>query len=161
IISNDGTARHTTLRHKDAVFPDHHVVSNLDQVVNLRAFANPSPANPRPVHGASRADLYIVVNLHHACLRDLLMPPRLEFVTKTVRPDHHAGMQHHTISQHARFVHRHIGEKLATTAHTHVASHKTPCSDFGVVTNMHPILDHGIRPDADAFPVGDDPVSQH
>ena len=68
------------------MFPDHHVVRDLDQVVDLHALLDPGAAKARAIDRGAGADLHVVVDLHDPDLRDFLLGAADIFETETSEP---------------------------------------------------------------------------
>src|SRR5262245_6421582 len=84
--------RNSSLRGDDGIFSDHHVVRNLDEIVDLHAFLYPCAAKARAVDGSVRADLDVVVDLNDAELLNFLLPAIDHFEAETVRANHRAAV---------------------------------------------------------------------
>src|ERR1700676_3902147 len=80
------------LRDDQAMLADGHVVRNLDQVINLRAFADDRRTERSPINGHVRADFHVIANDHVANLRHLAMETAVEHVTEAIRSNDRSGM---------------------------------------------------------------------
>lgn len=73
VIANLRAACDSCPGDNDAMFPDHNVVRNLHQVVDLGALANPCASKPRSIHRAAGPDLNVIIDLHDARLTHFAM----------------------------------------------------------------------------------------
>ncbi len=130
--------------------PDHHVVGDLDQVVELRAPADAGDAERGAVDAGVGADLDVVLHHHDADLRHLVVarPPPLahqvEGEAEAVRADDAARLQDDAVAQHAALAHHHVVVEQA------VGAHLRPGAD------LHPGAEDGARPDHGAGPDRDE-----
>ena len=74
-IAELAAAGDADLRHDDAMATRSVVVPNLDQIINLRTFADHGVADRAAVDGGAGADLYIVLDNDAAELRNFLVAP--------------------------------------------------------------------------------------
>ena len=79
---------------------------------------------------------------------------------EAVAADHHSGMHHHQIADHAAVHHGDIGIEQAFRADLHLMADVAPGADHGAGADLGAALDHGVGADRDAFAdlgvVGDD-----
>ena len=59
------------LSRDDGIFPNHHVVGNLHEIVNLCTTTDNRAPQCRPVHRCVCADFNVVFNFHRSDLRNL------------------------------------------------------------------------------------------
>src|SRR3989338_7307063 len=89
IVAGGGAACHTHLGNKQSILPNHHIMTKLDEVIDLCSPFDPGLAEGGPINTGIGADLHIVINLDHANLRAFnMMPVSIGGVTKTVTTDH-------------------------------------------------------------------------
>src|SRR5688500_3360191 len=100
------------------MFPRHHVVGDLYQIVDLRALPNPGPAKTGTVDGGTGTNLNIVIQLHNTHLVDLEMPAPAHFIAKAIRPDHGTAVDDHAVSQHATVFDHRVGVQQAPRPQT-------------------------------------------
>src|SRR5437660_5071903 len=91
-FSHPSTAGNSGLRCDDGMFSDHNVVRNLDEVVDLDSFLDPSPAEARAINGCVGADFHVVVDLNDSDLRNFLVSSLDEFEPETIRTDNRAAV---------------------------------------------------------------------
>ena len=72
-VAKPGASGNTNLRNDEASLPDMHVMSDLDQIINLGSGTDISIRPAAPVDGTVGADLDIVLDDHPAQLRNLFM----------------------------------------------------------------------------------------
>jgi hypothetical protein len=77
---------------------DHHVVGNLHQIVDLRAFADHGVAVAATVNGAVGADLDVVLNDDAPGLRHLEMAVGARNEAEAILADPDPGVQHHPVA---------------------------------------------------------------
>src|SRR5437879_2269722 len=80
------------LPHDQAVPAHHHVVGDMDQVVNFRALPNHGGPQRAAVNGGIGADLDVVVDDDVPELEHFPVAALVQHVAETVRPDYRAGM---------------------------------------------------------------------
>jgi hypothetical protein len=80
------------LRHNHRIFPDHDVVRNLHEIIDLNAFLDPCPAKSRPVHGCVRTDFDVVTDLYDPELLKLLLPAINHFKTESIGSNYRAAV---------------------------------------------------------------------
>src|ERR1041385_1107004 len=95
-LTYSGTPGDASLRHDHRIFPNHDVVRDLHEIINLYALLNPRPAEPRAINRGIRADLDVVIDLNNPELLDFLLPAIDPLETKSVGADHRAAMNNHT-----------------------------------------------------------------
>jgi hypothetical protein len=110
-------------------------VSNLHKIVDLDSLLNPCPTEPRTVHSRVGPYLDIVVDLHDASLRNLLLPPIAKLVAKAIGSYHRARMQDHPAGDHRAFANRHTRVNAAILAQYHMVA------DVGMRTHNCPGTD--------------------
>src|SRR5262245_51758131 len=76
-----------SLRHHQAVLADGYIVGNLDQVIDLRAFADNGWAQGTAVNGYVGPDLDVVAQYYVPDLRHLAVKTRIQHVTKAISAD--------------------------------------------------------------------------
>src|SRR5579863_6396341 len=104
-IPDLGAPADARLCRNDRVIPDIDVMSDLDQVVQLGAFADKGRPDRRPVDRHVGADLHSILNQHIPDLRNLFKAPiRLRRETKTVPADYRARMDRHACADHATMI---------------------------------------------------------
>src|SRR5579862_660167 len=97
VVAENCTTGNTYQTADNTMLANDRVVSDLDEVINLRASSHAGPAEPAPVDRRIRPDFHIVADFHAACLRDLLVLAAYRFKSKTICPEHHAGVENRPI----------------------------------------------------------------
>ncbi len=127
-VTQRGTACDSALADHDTVAANGDVVADLDQVVDLAAFADDGIVKRTAVDGAARADLDPVLDDDPSGLRYLQVPLRAHHVAEPVLANAAAGMDDDVIANQ-RTKHRRI------------------CPDIAVPADPDPRPDHGAGPD--------------
>src|SRR5215471_18663777 len=91
IISERATSGNARLAGDQAMPANHHVVADLDEIVDLRPFADHGVATGTAIDGGPGTDLDLVLHNHAADLWDLEML-RSGQVAEPILPDVNAGM---------------------------------------------------------------------
>src|SRR5450755_896106 len=78
------------------MFSDDHVVRDLHEVIDLRAFFDPRAAEARAIDRRIRTNLDIVVDLDDSDLRNFFVPAFHDLETKSVCGHDCAAVQSHT-----------------------------------------------------------------
>src|SRR5204863_3744499 len=92
VIAQLGRAGNADLRDEQAMFADLHVVSDLDEIIDLGPLAYHGLAERRAIDGGTGADLDIVLDPHDSDLGDLVMFATVRRKTVTVGTDDDTGM---------------------------------------------------------------------
>ena len=87
IIAELGGTGDAHLRNKQAMFPDLHVVPDLDQVIDLGPLADHGLAERCPINRSSGSNLDVVLDPDDADLRDLVMLALVSGEAVTIRAD--------------------------------------------------------------------------
>src|SRR6516225_456259 len=88
IVSQVRAAGEADLSHDDAVPPNHNVVRDVHEVVDLGALADDGGAERAAVDRSVGPDLHIVVNNYIAHLQHLAVKAFIQHITESVRADH-------------------------------------------------------------------------
>src|SRR5689334_23210678 len=103
MIPHLGRARYPAQGSHHRMFPDDHVVADLDEIVEFGAFTNTG----RPQYGAVdtgiRAQFYVILKNDISDLRDLAIAFPILGETEPIRPDDHTRLKNDPISQDASF----------------------------------------------------------
>jgi hypothetical protein len=83
------------------VFANVTIVADVDEVIDLRAAADPSLLQSASVDGGVCANLNIVFDHHRSLLRKLCVSARcgVTHEAKTIRSNHCAGVNHDAVAQ--------------------------------------------------------------
>src|SRR6478752_1563872 len=84
-----------------AVFADHHVVADLDEVVDLAALTDDRLAETGAIDGGVRADFHIVADFHDADLVDLDVAALGKFIAIAVRADNGPRLENDAVAEDA------------------------------------------------------------
>jgi hypothetical protein len=104
--------------------PDHNVMGDLNEIIDLRALADHGIAAGAPVHGRIGADFHIVLNDDAADLRHLEVPLGPHGETESVLPDAHARMKNDPVAEEG-MGHSHVGGNRAVAPDLHLrADHR-------------------------------------
>ena len=144
-------ARDPDLRHHDAVPADHHVVADLDQVVDLGAVADPRAVGGGAVHGGVGSDLDVVADDHVPDLRHLVVATVVEREAEPVAPDHDPRMEDATVPDLATVADRDVGIHQHLRAHRRVGAEIAAGHQHGALADPGPRLDHAMGPHRDAL----------
>jgi hypothetical protein len=124
LIPNLRTSGHSSLSCNNAILPDDDVVSNLNQVVYLRAPTNNGSPQGSSIYGRIRPDLHIVLDHHRPDLGDLDSVLSLSGIAETVRANHGTRMENHAVTDPTTLTHGNPGVKNTVLAHLDSISEK-------------------------------------
>ncbi len=146
-------ARDADLGDDDGILPDHHVVGDLDEVVDLHPPLDPGPAEGAAVDGRVRADLHIVVDLDVADLGDLEVFLARQGKAEAVAPDDDAGMEDDPPADQAAAVDGDAGIEDGGLADGGIPADEDPRVEHRLSLDARPAadvdagIDHGLRRD--------------
>src|SRR5262249_47727018 len=146
-----GASRDAGLRYDHRIFSNHHVVRNLNEIVDLHALLNPGAAKTRAVNGRVRSDLDIVVDLNNPELLNFFVPAIDHLETKTIRADHRAAMNDHPRANLASFPDCHSRINQTRRPNYTFMSDVRPRADDRVVADFSAGFDDHIRLDRHAL----------
>ena len=149
IRANHCATCHTRAASHRRVFADMHVVGDLDEVIELDPVFNHGIAQRAPVDTGIGSDFYIVPDTHRAELFDFF--PRLIGAggkTKTIRTNHHAGMQNAACANGAIFAHGHAGFQHRIRSDTRSFFHHAQRADGSGRMNIGFGVNHRARMNA-------------
>ena len=144
-------ARDADLGDDDGILADHHVVGDLDEVVDLDPPLDPGPAEGAAVDGRVRADLHIVVDLDVADLGDLPIFPSGHGKSEAVAADDDAGMEDDPPADQAAPVDGDAGIEDGGLADDGIPADEDPRVEHGPSLDARPAadvdagIDHGLR----------------
>src|SRR5580704_1042464 len=133
------TAGNPGLRHQHTMAPDRHIVSDLDEVVDLRPLAYDGIAIGAAIDGTACTDLNVVLNDHAPNLRHLDMARGAHHVAKSVLANADARVNDHPITDQG------VNDGTADPDRTITANPDRGPDDSGRT-------DQGSRPDLRARP---------
>ncbi len=131
IIADFRAAGDADLGTNDAMFSNHDVVGDHDEIVYLGSLANDGAPKARAIHRGVCANFNIILHDHTANLRNFMMAPIPRVITKTIPPDHRAAVKNDAISQFAMFPDNNPRVQKAVFANRNSASDKSPGTDNG------------------------------
>jgi hypothetical protein len=140
------TAGHPNLGNQNAMTPYAHIVANLNQIVDLGAFADHRVIKRTPIDGGVGTDFDMVLNDHTAYLRDLEQSPGTRSIAKSVLTYAGSGMNDN-VGSYQRMLNRNAVTNVAVAADTATGTDGRACRDdctspnFGFGTNDGTRLD--------------------
>lgn len=165
VISKLRAARNAHLGDEYAMLPDRHVVSDLDEIIDLRSLLNPCSSEPSAVDCDVRSDLHIVVYLNDSHLRDLHVAAIHEFESETVAPKNCSRVDDHPGTDLAPGVHRDARVEMRRLADVRLMPDVGVRADYRPRPNHCPRFHDRIRLNrrafADADPSADDSGGMH
>ena len=147
ILDGRGTGN-ADLGDDDAMPPDHHVVGDLDQVIDLRPLADHRIPARAAVDGGVGADLHVVLDDHSPDLRHLQMPLRSHGEAEAVLADAHTGMEDDPIADEG-VGNGHVGGNRAVPTDLHLRTDHGMGPDQGAGSDFRMRADDGARIDPD------------
>ena len=126
------------------------IVSDLNQVVDLGAFADHCVAIGAAIDRGPSADLHLVLNDNPANLHHLAVTGWPHQITEPILPDRAAGMDHHAISDQA-VCNRYVRTDGAVAADANVGSNCGACIDNRARSDLGPRTDDGAGIDTHAI----------
>ena len=124
IIAELRAPGNTGLRHHQAVLANGYIVGDLNQVIDLRAFADNSWTQGAAVNGYIGPDFDVVAQEHIPDLRHLAVHTRIQHVTKAIGADDAAGVDSDAIPDVRARVNRHVWEKHDVLPESASRAHK-------------------------------------
>jgi len=116
IVAKPSAARDADLSAEDAMASDGHIVADLNQVVDFRAFLDPSASETGAIDGRIRTDLDVIIDLDDPSLGYFFMTPLADFVTESLGTNHDAVVKSHAVSNGATLAHGDVGIQTAVVA---------------------------------------------
>ncbi len=153
ILTDACAPRNSGLRRDDGIFSNDHVMSNLNEVIDLYTFLDPRSSESSSVNRRVGANLYFVIDLDDADLWNFFVAAVNQFKSKTVRADNRA-----TVNDDPRADPR-------SFANSHVRVDYTRRADHGFVSNVAARSDDGFVADGcvwldDSMRLNRDPASE-
>ena len=139
------------LRDDDGMFADHHVVRDLHEVINLDALLNPGAAKTRAVDRGIGANLDVIIDLHDANLRHLLVPGRGHFESKTIRADNGATVNDDAIADFASLANRDVWVNETPCADDRFVADVAVCANASAIANPRSLFDDDVRINRNRF----------
>src|ERR1700689_3901849 len=139
------TAGNTYLRGYNRIASDAHVVSDLDQVINLDALSNLGRRERPTVNRCIAANFHVVTDFHAADLRELDVLTVTEDIAEAVAADHRAAVDFHAISELCPGVERYPRMQPAVFSHPSAATQKTECLHVCSCADFRFVFDYNVR----------------
>ena len=117
-------------------------MAQMYQVINLGALAHDGAVHSGSVDAGVAADFHIILQHHVAGLQHLGVLAILGDITKAVATDNSAGLENHSVAQHAILAHGGIGIKSAVLADFYALAHIGMRIEHGTITDFRIILHH-------------------
>jgi hypothetical protein len=110
---------------------DYDIMSDLNQIINFDAPANFCFSQRRTIDGRICSDLDIILDAHDAELRNLFVRAvRLRRLSKSIRSNHSAGMDDHTVAGYARLIKTDERVDQAIRSDHRIDADHTPMTDL-------------------------------
>ena len=130
------------------MFTGHHVVRDLNEVINLRAFADDGRSEGAAIDCHVRADLHVVVDDDVADLRHLAVFAFIEDVAEAVRADDCAGVDTHAVADDRTRIERDVVKDDRALADLAADIHVNVPVQTGMFADGHALGDDAVRTDA-------------
>jgi hypothetical protein len=133
------------------IFSDHHIMSDLDAVIDLHPSLDPGPTEGATVNGRICSNFNIIVDLDITDLGDFQIFLPGSGKSETVRPDDGAGMDDNTPAYQAASVKRGVGVKDGSLADDGIPADKDTRVEDRLALDTRPAADmdtgvnHGVR----------------
>src|SRR5215831_11789454 len=145
----DRAAGNPSLRRNHHVFTNVHIVTHVDQVIDLGSAADACDIERPAIHGGIRTDLHVVFNQQAPDLGELFISPGhvVAHIAETIAAQHRTGMDHNAVSQLRARINRDVRVNHA------VASDANPVADYssspyaGEFPDSHILLNDGASAD--------------
>ena len=129
------------LGNNHAVFSDHHIVGDMNQIVCFYSPLDPGSSEGCPVDGVAGPDFDILVNLHDSDLGDFMIAAAIGNESISIAADYSAGMPDATFAERDVANQSDVGEQtrprayIAARANYAARADITVVTDFGIVTD--------------------------
>ena len=124
-----------------------HVVRDLDEVIDLGAFADDGRPERAAVNRHIRAQLHVVADDHIADLGHLAMDAVIEHVAEAIRADDGAGVDAHAVADLGAGIERDVGEEVDVLAEQAVGADVVEALQHRARADPHLLAQDAIRPD--------------
>lgn len=137
-ILNDDAAGKARLGCDDDVFTNLAIVSDVNQVVDLRSAPDSGLIEGAPIDGRIRPNLHIIFNDQSSNLRKLLVMARLAIphVTEAIAAQHSPGMRNDAIPQLGSRVNGDVRINLALAPNCDSSPHSTASTNVAVLPDL-------------------------
>jgi len=147
----DGTARNTGLRGDHAMFANGHVVCDLDEIVDLGAFADAGFAKSTAIYARIGADLHIVFDHDGSDLRKLDVSISVACKSKPVSADNDAAVENDVVADGAIVFDEDSGIQSAACPDLYVVADVCTGTDLAPVTDRRSVADRYQSTDVHTF----------
>jgi hypothetical protein len=160
IISDDGGPGDSDLSGEEAARSDHHVVSDVNQIVDLGRFTDEGVIECTTIDGAVAADLDIATDLDTATMGDLQRAFGSGCIAETIAANHASRMNGGALSDGGITVDHHIGvqgdpgrdggwtKNHYSWMNHRFGSHHDSCIDERTRSDENLCIDRGFRMNA-------------
>ena len=135
ILTDSSTSGYAGLGGNDRIFPYHHIVCDLNQVVDFDASANKRPSKGCAVHRSIGTYLHIVLHFHDSYLGNFNSLLTFPCISKPIASDNNSGMQHDPVSDPATVTDNGIGMQYTVLAHLDLFAQKHTRMENGPRSN--------------------------
>ncbi len=108
ILTNACAPRNSGLRRDDGIFSNDHVMSDLNEIIDLYTFLDPSSSESGSVNRRVGANLHVVVDLDDADLRNFFVATVNQLKSETVRADNRAAVNDDARANSRSFANGHV-----------------------------------------------------
>jgi len=147
VITNLHAPRNSALGDDDAVLANLNVMTNLNEVINLGAFADERGTECAAVNSYHRANLDIVANDDVANLRDFAVLAFVHDVTESVRADDTARVDADAFANLGAGIESDIRKKVYVLGQLATRADVVTALQDGVTSNLDALADNAVRPD--------------
>jgi hypothetical protein len=148
IAAQSGTAGNADLRHENRIFADHNIMAHHYQIIDAGSGLDPGRAEGGPVDAGIGADFDVVVDLHRADLRFLVMDAHpVGGKAEAVAADHRPMVEDDPPADGAAVGHGHVGMDDGIVADHGVAADHRAGMDGHPFTENNPVAEADQRTD--------------
>lgn len=134
------------------MFADVYVVSNLDQIVDLRAPFDNSGVDCSTVYRCIGTDLDIIMNDNIAGMRNFYMLLTIPLIAESIRANNGTGMNNDVAPDTGISQNRDMRMNEAMISNRNIFANKTVRGDQGSLTNRYVLFDNGTFINLCTFP---------
>jgi len=143
--------RNAYLRNQNTVFTYMHIMSNLHQIIYLRATTYHRLAHLRTVNAGIGANFHIIFYENRTHVSDLLMMVPHPPVSKTVRPYRRIGVNDHPVANCTVRINHNVRRQQALVTNRHTTSDNTPRLHNRPTTYTRILPNDYIRPNGNTL----------
>ena len=142
IIPQPCAACHPCLGDNQGVIPHTDVVPDLDEIIDLRAFADHCRPKGTAINRHVRANLDIIPDDDIADLRNFQVASRLKHITKAIRAEDHPRMDPHPVAQFRARIKDRVWKQAAILPHNTTGTDMVAPHQHGAGTNDRLLTNH-------------------